>query len=189
MFTFKHFIKTKLIRPLLAKENPRHLGICVFAIALLVSFAGSTAQAQTGGTANCVIASNDERNGFRTDEITSCRVNTSNGNTSFVMNNEQRSRSYAAIEPLTTRHLEVAAFWLQRVGQIRVPAGTNPNRFDPQEFLREASQATHGFVLVRKKRSGRRALNVVYITNGVYRSIDFSGTNLKEMPAGFLITR
>lgn len=183
MTTFKQWIKPKTAAPVSLWR------LKALALTILVSCTGIGAQAQTGGTANCIIASNDGRNGFRTDEISGCRIDTSNGNASFIMKQERRSRTYSSVEPLTTRHLEAAAYWLNRSGQIRVPAATNPNRFDPQRFLREASQATHGFVLVRNKRSGVRALNVVYITNGVYRSIDFPGTNLRETPAGFLMTR
>lgn len=189
MFALPQMTKPKLVKALLAKKDPRRLGIFVFVLAFLVSVAASMAQAQTNGTQNCVIASNDGRNGFRTDEVSRCRVNTSNGNATFVFNQKNRTRSYASVQPLTTQHLEAAAFWLNRAGQIRVPANTNPNGFDPQGFLREASQASHGFVLVRNKRNGGRALNVVYITDGVYRSIDFPGTNLREMPSGFLTTR
>lgn len=155
------------------------------ALLVVLTTAGTAAQAQT---ANCVIASNDGRNGFRTDEISGCRVNTSNGNATFVLNAEQRSRTYVSVLPLTTRHLEVATYWLNRTGRLHVPARTNPAGFDPRSFLQAAAQATHGFVLVRQKNSGAQAYNIVYITDGVYRSLDFSGTNFRDIPAGFLTT-
>lgn len=163
----------------------RKFGPVLIALLVVLTTAGNAAQAQT---ANCVIASNDGRNGFRTDEISSCRVNTSNGNATFVLNAEQRSRTYVSVQPLTTRHLDVATYWLNRTGQLRVPAATNPAGFDPRSFLQAAAQATHGFVLVRQKNSGAQAVNIVYITDRVYRSIDFSGTNFREVPAGFLTT-
>lgn len=163
----------------------RKFGPILMALLVVLTTAGTAAQAQT---ANCVIASNDGRNGFRTDEISRCRVNTSNGNATFVMNAEQRSRSYVSVQPLTSRHLDVASYWLNRTGQLRVPAGTNPAGFDVRRFLQAASQATHGFVLVRQKNNGAQAVNIVYITDGVYRSIDFSGTNFRDIPAGFLTT-
>lgn len=145
---------------------------------------GSPSQAQTTG---CIIASNDGRNGFRTDEISGCRINVNNGNVKFVINGESRQRSYAQRQPLTTQHLDAAAYWLGRSAQLRFPNATNPKQFNVQEFLRQASQATHGFVLVRNRNRGP-ALNIVYITDGVYRSIDFPGTNLRETPSGFLMT-
>lgn len=155
------------------------------ALLIVLTTAGTAVQAQT---ANCVIASNDGRNGFRTDDSSGCRVNTSNGNATFVMNAQQRSRSYVSVQPLTSRHLDVATYWLNRTGQLCVPAGTNPAGFDARSFLQAASQATHGFVLVRQKNSGAQAVNLVYIADGVYRSIDFEGTNFWEIPAGFLTT-
>lgn len=160
-------------------------GPILLALLAVMTTAGTEVQAQT---VNCVIASNDGRNGFRTDEISRCRVDISNGNASFVINAEQRSRSYVSVQPLTSRHLDVATYWLNRTGQLRVPARTNPAGFDPRSFLQAAAQATHGFVLVRQKNSGAQAVNLVYITDGVYRSIDFSGTNFREVPAGFLTT-
>lgn len=68
-----------------------------------------------------------------------------------------------------------------------MPNATNPAKFNVQEFLRQTSQATHGFVLVRQRNRGP-ALNVVYVTNGIYRSIDFPGTDLRQTPSGFLTT-
>lgn len=99
------------------------------ALLIVLTTAGTAVQAQT---ANCVIASNDGRNGFRTDDSSGCRVNTSNGNATFVMNAQQRSRSYVSVQPLTSRHLDVATYWLNRTGQLCVPAGTNPAGFDAQ---------------------------------------------------------
>lgn len=177
-----HFYQnlTRLFAPAFRKCGP-----ILMALLVVLTTAGSAAQAET---TNCVIASNDGRNGFRTDEISGCRVNTSNGNATFVINAEQRSRSYDSMQPLTTHHLDVATYWLNRLGRLPVPVSTNPAGFDPRSFLQAASQATHGFVLVRQKNSGAQAINLVYITDGVYRSIDFSGTNFREVPAGFLTT-
>lgn len=146
------------------------------------------AQAQTGSTANCVIASNDERNGYRTDQVSRCRVNTANGATSYVFKGKSRKRSYSSRKPLTTRHLDAARYWLNRADKLHFETARNPVGFDPKAFLNEASKATSGFVLTFRK-NGRRKLNVVYITNGVYRSIDFPGTSLKAKPSGFLTTR
>lgn len=157
------------------------------ALAFIMALSGGPVQAQTGATQNCVIASNDGRNGFRTDEISSCRINTATGVSAFVFKGERRTRSYASVSPLTTRHLNAATYWLNNVGQLRFPANTNPAGFDPRAFLQAASQATHGFVLTRNKRNGGRAVNVVYITDGVYRSIDFSGTNMRRVPTGLLM--
>jgi len=178
--TILHQSLNRLFAPVFRKFGP-----ILMALLVVLTTAGTAAQAQT---ANCIIASNDGRNGFRTDEISNCRVNTSNGNANFVMKQRQRSRSYNGTQPLTTQHLEVAQYWLSRSGQLRVSSSTNPARFDPRSFLQAASQATHGFVLIRNKNKGGRAMNVVYITDGVYRSIDFPGTNLREMPSGFLTT-
>ena len=158
------------------------------AIALMLTVQAVPVAAQNSATVTCTIASNDGRNGFRTDEISNCRVNTRTGDISFVFKDRARTRSYDSVDPLTTRHLEAAAYWRDRVGRLRVAAATNPAGFDAQAFLNAASQATHGFVLVRNKKNGGRALNVVYITDSIYRSIDFDGTNLREMPEGLLTT-
>ena len=85
-----------------------------FAAGLLtsISLLLVTAPAAQAQTKVCVIASNDGRNGLRTDEISQCRINVGNGNASFVMNGERRQRSYAGRHPLTTHHLEMASFWL-----------------------------------------------------------------------------
>lgn len=192
MLTRKPIMISKLIQYCLAKKDPRPLGGFVFAFAFLVSCSGATVQEPTqavAGRTSCVIAANDGPNGFRTDEISGCRINTSNGNATFVIGGKNRSRSYTSVQPLEARHIEAAAFWRNRAGQLRVPAASNPKGFDAQFFLQQASRATDGFVLVRRKGSGGLALNVVYITDGVYRSIDFPGTNLRETPAGFLTTR
>ncbi len=156
--------------------------VTAFFILLLAS---PTVQAQT---TDCVIASNDDRNGFRTDEISRCRIHTRTGEATFVINGRSRQRTYSGRQPMTTQHLEIAAYWLNRSGQLRFPPATNPAGFDVQEFLRQAAKATHGFVLVRNRKRGP-AVNVVYITNGVYRSIDFPSVNLREKPSGFLTTR
>lgn len=159
---------------------------------LLLLIAAASLAACTGPASQrvgCVIASNDGPNGFRTDEISNCRIELSNGNASFTAGNKQRSRSYASMQPLTQRHLNVANYWLNRSGQLRVPAQTNPAGFNPRAFLQAASKATDGFVLIRNKGKGGQAVNIVYITNGVYRSIDFSGTDFTETPSGFLTTR
>ena len=165
-------------------NSVKFLTSALVAVACLFSILPTTAQAKT---TSCIIASNDGRNGFRTDEVSQCRVDTLNGNASFVFNGKNRQRSYVSVKPLTKRHLQAATYWLKRTKRLRVPARTNPAKFDPQKFLNEAAQATDGFVLVHNRKGGR-ALNVVYITNGVYRSIDFPGTNLRETPTGFLTT-
>ena len=116
-------------------------------LAILMSFTGFAAQAQSDGIVNCVIASNDGENGFRTDEITGCRINPTTGDATFGFKEKDRTRTYDSVEPLTTQHLEAATFWLNRVGQLRFPARTNPAGFDPQEFLRAASQATQSLRL------------------------------------------
>lgn len=156
-------------------------------LAILVSVTVPTAQAQTANTAKCVIASNDGKNGFRTDEVSSCRVHTASGSTSYVFKGKNSKRSYSSYKPLTTRHLDAAKYWLNRVEKLHFETARNPVGFDPKVFLSEVSRATSGFVLIRNKK-GKRALNVVYITNGVYRSIDFPGTSLRAMPSGFLTT-
>ena len=63
----------------------------------------------------------------------------------------------------------------------------NPAGFDARAFLTEASRATSGKVLVYR-RKGRKALNIVFITNGVYRSVDLAGASLASKPRGLLTT-
>lgn len=163
-----------------------------FGFGLLVLFLAMSIAACTGGATGqrdgCVIASNDGPNGFRTDEISSCRVDVTNGNTTFRLNRKNRTRSYDAVQPLTPQYQQVAAHWLSRVDQLQVPPGTNSAGFDVRSFLRAASQATTGLVLIRNKNNGGQGINIAYITDGVYRSIDFSTTNVREIPSGFLTT-
>lgn len=156
-------------------------------LAILIAVTAPAAQAQAGKTAKCVIASNDGKNGFRTDEVSGCRVNTANGSTSYIFNGKSRKRSYSSSKPLTTNHLQLARYWLDRVEKLRLNPTRNPIGFDPKVFLSEASKANSGVVFIRTK-NGKRTLNVVYITDGVYRSIDFPGTNLRAVPSGFLTT-
>ena len=160
---------------------------------LLALFLALALTACTGGTTaqkvGCIIASNDGPNGFRTDEISNCRLDVTNGNSTFVLNQKQRSRSYASLQPLMPQYREAATYWLTRAEQLPVPAATNPAGFNARAFLQAASQASSGFVLIRDKNNGGRAVNVVFITNGIYRSIDFPGTDIREMPSGFLMTR
>jgi hypothetical protein len=156
-------------------------------LAILIAVTAPAAQAQAGNTAKCVIASNDGKNGFRTDEVSGCRVNTANGSTSYVFKGKSKKRAYSSSKPLTTNHLHLARYWLDRVEKLRLNPTRNPIGFDPKVFLSEASKANSGVVFIRTK-NGKRALNVVYITDGVYRSIDFPGTNLRAVPSGFLTT-
>jgi hypothetical protein len=143
------------------------------------------AQAQTVG---CVIASNDVHKGFRTDEIYGCRVNTANGKVTFVTNQKSRSRSYTGKQQMTEQHREIAKYWLQRVDQLQFTPRYNRAGFDVRAFLHAAARATDGSVLIRKKRNGKKAVNIVYITDGVYRSIDFDSKDTGKMPSGFLTT-
>lgn len=173
----------------MAQRNHRVLASL---LAVLFAFAmpmeQATAQAQAGSTVKCVIASNDGRNGFRTDEVTRCRVNRADGSASYVFKGKSGKRSYSSRKPLTKRHLDAAKYWLNRAEKLQLAPSRNPAGFDPKVFLSEAAKATSGVVFVRSK-NGKRSMNVVYITNGVYRSIDFPGTNLKATPSGFLTTR
>jgi hypothetical protein len=136
---------------------------------------------------NCIIASNDGDKGFRTDEVTRCRVDTDNGRTAFTFKGKKRDRSYKAKQALTKSHVAAASYWLKRADKLKFNPKRNPAGFDATSFLREAAKATSGFVLIHE-RKGKRAMNVVYITGGVYRSIDFPGTNPKAMPSGLLTT-
>lgn len=155
--------------------------------AALLSTVAIPAMAQSGGALDCIIASNDGKKGFRTDEVTACRINTDTGKTDFSFKGTKRTRSYSAKQELTRRHIAAAEYWMNRADSLKFETKRNPAGFDAATFLRQASKATSGFVLVHE-RKGKRALNVVFITDGVYRSIDFPGTNLKAMPEGLLTT-
>lgn len=173
------------VMPRTALSRLRRVATLLVMLAGAFLMAPSLAHAQTTG---CVIASNDGNNGFRTDEISQCRVNTANGNATFVFKGENRSRSYVARQPFSQRHIEIANYWLSRSNQLQFQSRFNREGFDVRAFLQEASRATDGFVLIRTKRSGAQAVNMVYITDGVYRSIDFDGINAAEIPSGFLAT-
>lgn len=161
------------------------LSIILIACVCFLAFGTTQAHAQIVG---CVIASNDGSKGFRTDEITRCQINVTNGDATFVMKQRQRSRSYTSRQAFSSQHQQIAQYWLERVGQLQFQSRYNRAGFDVRAFLEAAVRATDGFVLVRTKRSGAQALNIVYITDGVYRSIDFDGTNVGEVPSGFLTT-
>lgn len=167
-------------------RSVRGIVFIVLACVSILSMAPSEAQAQTVG---CVIATNDGRKGFRTDEIYGCRVNTTNGRVTFVTNQKSRSRSYTGKQPMTEQHREIAKYWLQRVDQLQFTPRYNRAGFDVRTFLQAAARATDGYVLIRTKRNGKKAVNIVYITDGVYRSIDFDSKNAGRIPSGFLTTR
>lgn len=138
--------------------------------------------------ATCIIASNDGQNRFRTDRISNCRIDTTNGDARFTLSGQSRSRVYDSVGPITPQYRSVATYWLSRLDQLPVPAQTNPAGFDMRAFLQTASEAQSGLVLIRSKGRGQSAMNIAFVTNGVYRSIDFSGTDFKEIPTGFLTT-
>lgn len=95
---------------------------------------------------------------------------------------------YSSVGPITPEYRAVANYWLNRLDQLPVPAQTNPAGFDMRAFLQAASEAQSGLVLMRSNGRGERAMNIAFITDGVYRSIDFSGTDFRDIPAGFLTT-
>lgn len=142
---------------------------------------------QQGATKPCVIASSDGRGNYRTDEITNCSINILTGDSKYIYKGQSRQRSNAQVRPLTTRHLRTVEYWSKRVRQLKFDPATNPAGFDIAAFLEAASKSRSGYVLVRD-RNGKVALNLVFISDGVMRSIDLPGTNLREKPLGFLTT-
>jgi len=159
---------------------------CAHTVLLLITFFAipSMGYSQSGQTRSCIIASESSNGIYSTNVVTNCRVNTQNGTTQFTVNGKNKERDYASKQSLTTAHLDAARRWARR---LRMDAHNNPAQFDIQAFLLQASQATSGFVLVRDSK-GRAALNIVYITNGVYRSIDLDYTSLRNNPRGLMTT-
>ena len=181
-----HF--THLFAPVITEtklDRFRRMVTLIFVVVGVLTVAPSLAQAQT---TNCVIASNDGKKGFRTDEISGCRINTKTGDATFRFKGKSRSRSYEGRQPFSQQHIEIANYWLKRADKLRFNARYNRAGFDVRAFLQAAARATDGFILVRKKRGGSQAVNLVYITDGVYRSIDFDGNNGAKVPSGFLTT-
>lgn len=161
------------------RNSPR---LIILLITLLAS--PSLGLSQTEQMRSCIIASASSNGKYRTNVVTRCQVNTGNGTTQFIVNGKTKERIYSAKRPLTTAHLKAARRWLQK---LRMDTRNNPAQFDIRAFLTQASQATSGFVLVRKIK-GRTALNIVYITNGVYRSVDLKTTSLRARPQGLMTT-
>lgn len=143
-----------------------------------------TGVSQSAQTQSCIIAAASGNGIYSTNVVTNCRVNTQNGTTQFTVNGKNKERDYSDQSPLTAAHLEAASRWARR---LRMDTQNNPAQFDIQAFLTQASQATSGFVLVRDSK-GRTALNIVYITDGVYRSIDLDFTSLRNNPRGLMTT-
>jgi len=142
------------------------------------------AHAQAASTHQCLIAALHKSGKYRTDVVTNCRINTQSGAATLTVKGKPKTRNYAEKSPLTSAHIDVAERWLARA---RMDRRHNPAAFDVAAFFTEASRATSGFVLTRQ-RKGRPALNIVYITDGVYRSIDLPGSNLRAKPVGLLTT-
>jgi hypothetical protein len=159
---------------------------CTRTLIILITFftIPSMGYSQSGPTRSCIIASESGDGIYSTNVVTNCRVNTQNGTTQFTVNGKNKARDYSSQLPLTRAHLNAARRW---AGRLRMDARNNPARFDIQAFLLQASQATSGFVLVRDSK-GRTALNIVYITNGIYRSIDLDYTSLRNNPRGLMTT-
>jgi len=154
-----------------------------FAVATMI-FLTTTATAQP--VKRCVIASaNSGAYSFSTAAITGCKINTSNSQTSYNFKGKERERSYIGSAPFAQRHINIPKKLLRQIKKFRV--NPNPANFDILNFLQEAARAEQGIVLNRT-RKGKRALTIVFITDGVYRSIDFKGTNINDEPAGFLTT-
>lgn len=135
-------------------------------------------------TQNCIIAAEVGNGVYATNVVTNCHVNTQTGTTQFSVNGKNKERDYASRIPLTTAHLQAAQRWARR---LRMDERNNPAHFDIQAFFEQASQASSGFVLVRDSK-GKAAYNVVYITDGVYRSIDLDYTSLRRNPRGLMTT-
>ncbi len=148
-------------------------------VALLTTPSLAAAQTQ-----NCIIAAGSGGGLYATNVVTNCRVNIQTGTTRFTVNGKNKERDYASRSPLTSAHLQAASRWGRR---LRMDGRNNPAQFDIQAFFEQAAQATSGFVLVRDSK-GRTALNIVYITDGVYRSVDLDYTSLRNNPRGLMTT-
>ncbi|NNF23436.1 MAG: hypothetical protein HKN63_01315 [Rhodobacteraceae bacterium] len=151
------------------------------AVALLVA-TSATAQTAT----RCVIAAaNKAEFSYSTATVTGCKINERSGQTSYRIKGKERKRSYTGTMKMSQDHINAATYWLRRAERFDVTP--NPANFRIRHFLQQAAKADRGIVLVRD-RKGKKALTVVYLTDGVYRSIDFKGTDLMQTPFGFLTT-
>lgn len=132
----------------------------------------------------CTIAALDKNGRYRTDVVVNCRVDTQTGAAQLTVKGKAKTRTYQSRTQLTSAHIDLAKRWIRRA---RMDTKHNPALFDMSEFLTQAANATSGFVLIRE-RKGKPALNIVYITDGVYRSIDLPGSDLNAKPRGMLTT-
>ncbi len=136
----------------------------------------------------CTIATKDGSRIYRTDTIQSCSVNLSTGAVRYTYNGRAKSREYLGKKPITARHIRAVQRWQRKRLKVAEPS-QNPARFNIDMFLKEASKATSGYVLTRATKKGKRRMQIVYITNGVYRFVDLDGTVLNSIPAGMMVAR
>ncbi len=156
--------------------------ISVFVLSLMLPLAATQATAAE----RCVIAAS-KGGPFRFDTglISNCVIDTSNGHVTFSINGKPSSREYLGRTATVQKYADVAGYWLARVNRFRIRP--NPANFDIRVFLEQAVRADTVIVFVRK-RGRKQALNIAYITDGVWRSIDLPGINPKDRPVGFLTT-
>ncbi len=158
-------------------------GRVLILVLAMVGF-GSSGYSQAGQNVSCIIASLNSGGKYRTDVALNCRINTQTGAAQFTVKGKVKTRNYLSKTELTQAHINLVTRLMRTA---RMDTRRNPAQFDISAFLNAASKATSGFVLVRTSK-GKTALNIVYITDGVYRSIDLPGTNLRAKPKGMLTT-
>ena len=156
------------------------------AIALLFCVLWQPVIAQS--TARCIIAAEHETRTYRTDTIKNCRIDLQSGSTTYTHKGKNKERSYDRKIPLTSKHINAVNRWMNARRRLTIDPQLNPVGLDLNSFLSEAAKATEGFVLVRK-RKGKTAYNLVFITDGVYRLVDLTGTSLNSIPSGFMEAR
>jgi hypothetical protein len=136
----------------------------------------------------CTIATKDGSRIYRTDTIQSCRVNLTTGAVKYTYKGRAKSRKYSTKTPISDKHIRAIERWQRKRLKVAGPS-QNPARFNIDTFLKEASKATSGFVLIRTTKKGNRRMQIVYITDGVYRFVDLGGTALDSIPAGLMVAR
>jgi hypothetical protein len=161
--------------------------LSTWVLATLISSAASV-PADAQPVAKCTIATKDGSRIYRTDTIQACSVNLSTGAVKYTYNGSAKSREYSRKKPITARHIRAVQRWQRKRLKVAGPS-QNPARFNIDTFLQEASKATSGYVLTRTTRKGKRRMQVVYVTNGVYRFVDLDGTVLNSIPTGMMLAR
>lgn len=137
--------------------------------------------------ASCMIATKDGNRTYRTDTVRNCSVNLVTGETYYTFNGNDKQRQYQSKLPLSQKHIRAVKKWQKKRLRLGSAARSHASSFKIDAFLQEAAKAKSGYVLVRTTKKGKRKLNIVFVTNGIYRYVDLDGQSLNSIPSGLMV--